>query len=103
MGLKGAQLRTTNAQVPGSPLRLEFIEIKGAPGTAVRPRLQDPGATRLQLRLKDLDGTMAKMKASGSTVISTGGEPVALQGGVRAAIMPDPNGLYLVLIQAPQK
>jgi len=103
MGLKGAQLRLTNAHVPGSPLQLEFIEIKGAPGTAVRPRLQDPGAARLQLRLKDLEGTMAKMKTSGSTVISTGGEPVALQGGLRAAIMPDPNGLYLVLIQAPQK
>jgi predicted enzyme related to lactoylglutathione lyase len=103
IGLKRAQIRLTNAQVPGSALRLEFVEIKGAPGTAVRPRLQDPGAARLQLRLKDLDGTIAKMKASGSTVISTGGEPVALQGGTRAAIMPDPNGLYLVLIQAPQK
>jgi predicted enzyme related to lactoylglutathione lyase len=103
MGVKGAQLRLTNAQVPGSPLRLEFVEIKGVSGAPVRPRLQDPGATRLQLRLKDLDGTIAKMKTSGSTVISTGGEPVALQGGTRAAIMPDPNGLYLVLIQAPQR
>jgi len=103
MGLKGSQLRLTNAQVPGSPLRLEFVEIKGASGTPVRPRLQDPGATRLQIRLKDLDGTIAKMKASGSTVISAGGEPVALQGGTRAAIMPDPNSLYLVLIQAPQR
>src|SRR2546430_16130605 len=44
MGLKGAQLRLTNAQVPGSPLRLEFIELKGIDGTPVRPRLQDPGA-----------------------------------------------------------
>ena len=103
MGLKRAQVRLTNVQVPGSALRLEFVEIKGAPGTAVRPRLQDPGATRLQLRLKDLDGTIAKMKASGSSVISAGGEPVVLQGGTRAAIMPDPNGLYLVLIQAAQR
>lgn len=100
MGLKSAQIRLTNAQVPGSPLRLEFIELKGAPGNVVRPRLQDPGAARLQLRLKDLEGTIAKMKAAGSSVITTGGEPITLQGGLRAAIMPDPNGLYLVLIQA---
>src|SRR5947199_258422 len=29
MGLKGAGLRLTNAQVPGSPLRMEFIELRG--------------------------------------------------------------------------
>jgi predicted enzyme related to lactoylglutathione lyase len=103
MGLKNAQIRLTNAQVPGSTLRLEFIELKNASGSVLRPRLQDPGAARLQLRLKDLDSTIAKLKTGGSTVISTGGEPIALQGGVRAAIMPDPNGLYLVLIQAAQR
>ena len=67
----------------------------------IQPRLQDPGATRLQLRLRDLDATIARLKAAGSTVVSTGGEPATLQGGVRAAIMPDPNGLFFVLIQAP--
>ena len=100
MGLKGAQLRLTNAQVPGSTLRLEFIELKGVEGTAIKPRLQDPGATRLQIRVRDLDATMEKLKASGSTVISTGGQAATLQGGVRAAIMPDPNGLFVVLLQA---
>ena len=101
MGLKGAQLRITNAQIPGSPLRIELIEVKDAGRTPIRPRLQDPGATRFQLRLRDLDATIARLKAAGSTVVSTGGEPATLQGGVRAAIMPDPNGLFFVLIQAP--
>ena len=101
MGLKGAQLRLTNAQVPGSPLRMEFIELKGAAGTPIRPRLQDPGATRFQLRLRDLDATIAKLKAAGSSVVSTGGTPATLNGGIRAAIMPDPNGVFFVLIQAP--
>jgi hypothetical protein len=27
--------------------------------------------------------------------------PATLQGGIRAAIMPDTDGLYFVLIQAP--
>jgi predicted enzyme related to lactoylglutathione lyase len=101
MGLKGAQLRLTNLLIPGSPVRMEFVELKNAGGTPIRPRLQDPGATRFQLRLRDLDATIARLKAAGSTVVSSGGEPATLQGGVRAAIMPDPNGLFFVLIQAP--
>lgn len=101
MGLKGSQLRLTTAQVPGSPLGLEFIELKGVTGTPIRPRLQDPGATRLQIRLKDLDRTLAKLKSAGSSVVSSGGTPASLNGGIRAAIMPDPNGIYFVLLQAP--
>jgi predicted enzyme related to lactoylglutathione lyase/catechol 2,3-dioxygenase-like lactoylglutathione lyase family enzyme len=100
MGLKGSQIRLTTAQVPGSALRMEFVEIKGVERSPVRPRIQDPGATRLQIRVKDLDATISKLKTSGSTVVSAGGVPATLQGGVRAAIMPDPDGLYFVLIQA---
>ena len=100
MGLKGAQLRLTTVQIPGSPLRLEFIELKDVSGTPIRPRLQDPGAARFQLRLRDIETTIARLKAAGFTVVSTGGEPATLQGGVRAAIMPDPNGLFFVLMQA---
>ena len=66
----------------------------------MRPRIQDPGATRLQIRVKDIESTIGKLKTAGSTVISTGGAPITLPGGVRAAIMPDPDGLYFVLIQA---
>jgi predicted enzyme related to lactoylglutathione lyase len=101
MGLKNiAQLRLTTVMLPGSALRFEMIELKGGSPTPVKPRLQDPGATRLQLRVKDLDAAIARLKAAGSTVVSTGGVPTTLQGGVRAAIMPDPNGLFLVLLQA---
>jgi catechol 2,3-dioxygenase-like lactoylglutathione lyase family enzyme len=99
MGLKGSQVRLTTAQVPGSALRMEFVEIKGADRSPIRPRIQDPGATRLQIRVKDLDATIGKLKAAGSTVVSAGGVPATLQGGIRAAIMPDPDGLYFVLIQ----
>jgi predicted enzyme related to lactoylglutathione lyase len=72
--------------------------VKASP---IHPRLQDPGAARFQLRLRDLDATMAALKAAGSSVVSSGGTPVVLTGGTRAAIMPDPNGLFFVLIQAP--
>jgi catechol 2,3-dioxygenase-like lactoylglutathione lyase family enzyme len=103
MGLKDAQLRLTTTELPGSGLRLEFIELKGAAGTPVRPRLQDPGAARFQLRVRDIDSAIATLKSAGSSILSTGGEPVTLQGGIRAAIVPDPNGLFLVLLQAPAR
>lgn len=100
MALKGSQLRLTNVQVPGSPLRLEFVEVKGVDRSPIHPRLQDPGATRFQVRVRDLDATIAKLKAAGSTFVSSGGQPATLTGGTRAAIMTDPNGIYFVLIQA---
>jgi catechol 2,3-dioxygenase-like lactoylglutathione lyase family enzyme len=100
MGLKGAQVRLTNAQIPGSAMRMEFVELKGVGRSPVRPRLQDPGATRFQVRVRDLDATVSKLKTAGSTVVSTGGVPATLQGGIHAAIMPDPDGLFFVLIQA---
>jgi hypothetical protein len=35
--------------------------------------------------------------------VSSGGQPVALRGNVRAAIMPDADGLFFVLIGAPRQ
>jgi catechol 2,3-dioxygenase-like lactoylglutathione lyase family enzyme len=101
LGLKGAQVKVTTVAFPQSEVLVGFLEFNGVAGTPVRPALPDSGATRLQVRVKDLDATIAALKATGSEVVSAGGVPAALNGGTRAAIMPDPNGIYLVLIQAP--
>jgi catechol 2,3-dioxygenase-like lactoylglutathione lyase family enzyme len=101
LGLKGAQVKVTTVAFPQSEVLVGFLEFKDVPTTPVRPALPDSGATRLQVRVKDLDATIAALKAKGSHVVSAGGVPATLNGGTRAAIMPDPNGLYLVLIQAP--
>lgn len=101
LGLKGAQVKVTTVAFPQSEVLVGFLEFKGIATTPVRPALPDSGATRLQVRVKDLDATITALKAAGSHVVSAGGVPAALNGGTRAAIMPDPNGIYLVLIQAP--
>jgi predicted enzyme related to lactoylglutathione lyase len=101
LGLKGAQVKVTTIAFPQSEVLVGFLEFKGIAGTPVRPALPDSGATRLQVRVKDLDATIAALKVTGSHVVSAGGVPATLNGGTRAAIMPDPNGIYLVLIQAP--
>jgi len=104
-GLKeDAQYRLAAMDVPTSGLKLEFIEYKGLDRKTVRANIQDPGSTRMQLQVRDVDATIDALKASGGTVISTGGNTVDLPGRggatTKVAIVRDPNNLFLVLIQA---
>jgi catechol 2,3-dioxygenase-like lactoylglutathione lyase family enzyme len=98
------QYRVANMDVPTTNLRLEFIDFKGVDRRTVRANLQDPGSTRMQLQVRDVDATIAALKASGGTVVSTGGSTVDLPGRggavTKTAIVRDPNNLFLVLIQA---
>ncbi|HET9833893.1 MAG TPA: VOC family protein [Vicinamibacterales bacterium] len=104
-GLKeGAQYRLAAMDVPTSGLKLEFIEYKGVDRKTVRANIQDPGSTRMQLQVRDVDATIDALKAAGGTVVSTGGNTVDLPGRggatTKVAIVRDPNNLFLVLIQA---
>jgi predicted enzyme related to lactoylglutathione lyase len=91
-------------EIPGSRLTLEFA---GATGQRrATGRIQDPGSTRLQLQVTDLDAAIRAVVTAGGQVISAGGAPVTLPAGrgapIRAAIVRDPNNLFLVLIAAPR-
>lgn len=106
LGLTGAQYRIGMTQVPGSGLIVEFLELGGVDRRAVRSNLQDPGSTRLQLRVRDIDAAVAALTKAGGAVVSLGGETVELPGRpggppLRVAIVRDPNNLFLVLIQSP--
>ena len=104
-GLKeDAQYRLAAMDVPTTGLKLEFIEFKGVDRKTVRANIQDPGSTRMQLQVRDVDATIAALKAGGGTVVSTGGTTVERPGRcgatTKVAIVRDPNNLFLVLIQA---
>jgi catechol 2,3-dioxygenase-like lactoylglutathione lyase family enzyme len=104
-GLKeDAQYRLAAMDVPTSGLKLEFIEFKGVDRKTVRANIQDPGSTRMQLQVRDVNATIDALKAAGGTVVSTGGSTVELPGRggatTKVAIVRDPNNLFLVLIQA---
>jgi catechol 2,3-dioxygenase-like lactoylglutathione lyase family enzyme len=89
--------------VPGSRLVIELIEFKDMRRHAERARLQDPGSTRVQLRVADIDAAAAAVVRAGGTFISTGGRPLDLAAGdstLKAGIVRDPDDLFLVLIQA---
>jgi catechol 2,3-dioxygenase-like lactoylglutathione lyase family enzyme len=96
--------RFVHVAVPTTGLTLELIEFKSMRRHAERARLQDPGSTRIQLRVADVDAAAAALVRAGGTFISTGGAPVDLPAGnttLKAAVVRDPDDLFLVLIQAP--
>jgi catechol 2,3-dioxygenase-like lactoylglutathione lyase family enzyme len=101
MGLSGAQFRVTTAAVPGVPQQiLEFIEFKGTDRAPLRTRIQDPGSSRIQLRVGDMTAALSGFKAAGGTVISTHGQPV-LVNNVPSAIVREMNNIFVVLQQQP--
>lgn len=101
MGISGAQFRVTTAAVPGVPQQvLEFIEFKGTDRSPLRTRIQDPGSSRIQLRVGDMTAAINGFKAAGGTVISTNGQPV-LVGNVPSAIVREMNNIFVVLQQQP--
>jgi catechol 2,3-dioxygenase-like lactoylglutathione lyase family enzyme len=89
-------------QVPTSGILIELVEFANA--SRVQGRIQDPGSTRMQLRVNDIDEAIAAFKRFGGEVVSTGGVPLDLPAGngvLKVAIVRDPNNLFVVLIQAP--
>jgi catechol 2,3-dioxygenase-like lactoylglutathione lyase family enzyme len=105
MGLPaGAEYRASMFTVPTSGLTFELIDFKGVDRRTVRANIQDPGSTRMQLQVRDVDATIAALKQTGGTVVSTGGTTVELPGRggatTKVAIVRDPDNLFLVLLQA---
>ena len=93
--------RIHNADVPGGT-RLEIVDFQDLPRATVKPRVQDPGAARFQLRVNDITKVAAAVKAAGGEVVSSGGKAYGLPAGrggmITAQAVRDPNGLYLVLV-----
>jgi len=99
-GTAGAQFRQSSGQIPGSTVRITFIEFKDIDRKPLHTRLQDPGTALLQLRVQDVDALVKKLKAAGAEIVSAGGEPVT-RGNLRLAIVRDPNNLFLELMSDP--
>jgi catechol 2,3-dioxygenase-like lactoylglutathione lyase family enzyme len=104
LGLRAGMFRQAITQVPTSGLFLQFIEFNGVDRKNVRGDIQDPGSTRIQLQVRDLDAAMKAVVSAGGRVVSSGEMPVTLPAGrgapIRAAIVRDPDNLFLVLIEA---
>ncbi len=103
LGVEGAQYRVGILQVPTSGLVFEVIDFKGIDRKVVQGRIQDPGSTRIQMQVRDVDAAIAALKQAGGVVTSTGGVPLDLPAGgstIKVAIVREPDNLFIVLIQA---
>ena len=98
-GAPGASVRQSRAPIPGSSTVFMLIEFKNVARTPLTGRVQDPGTAILQLRVRDVDALVKKMKAAGVPVVTTGGDAVEIRPGLKIAIVRDPNNLMLELIQ----
>ena len=68
------------------------MEIQQVPFKTVALRLQDPGNATLVLMVRDIDATLARVKAAEYPVVTTGGVPVSFDDGTRAVIVATPTG-----------
>src|SRR5665213_198680 len=75
-GAVGGQLRNVALLIPGSELRVEADQWQNARGKALNLRLQDSGASRLILSVRNLDKMAGYLKQGGAKVVTTGGAPV---------------------------
>jgi len=99
---EGGEYRYASLQVPGAKLSMELIEFRGVERRHVNGRIQDPGSTRLQLQVRDLDAAVRAVVDSGGAMVSTGAMPLELPAGgdatVRGAMVRDPDNLFLVFV-----
>ena len=96
------QSRVAVGNIPGTKAQIEFHEWKGVPSSPFRRRIQDPGCPALALRVADLDGLLAKLKAAGVKIVSAGGVPAQFSPTIRNIFVEDPNGFKIELYQASQ-
>lgn len=94
-GLSHAEVRQSRVQAPGSTLWIEFVEFKGVHRTPLHMRIQDRGAARLQLRVRDVDAIVTAVKAAGLKVLSEGGVAQPIPPNFKGALVADPNNFFL--------
>jgi catechol 2,3-dioxygenase-like lactoylglutathione lyase family enzyme len=110
LGLKGAQLRFSITKIPGGN-QLEFLEVKGIDRKPIHSRIEDPGSTRFQLTVRNLESAITMLKSAGpSTVVSNTGKilpdgswekgPID-RTNVRWLTVTDLNNVFLVLSDRP--
>ena len=101
-GVPDARIRWAIARTPAAAGGVEMVEISNAGGRSLNRRLQDPGANCLVATVRDLDGTLGRLRKLGAPVVSLGGGPVTIGQDTRIVIVRDPDGNFVELSQPAQ-
>jgi catechol 2,3-dioxygenase-like lactoylglutathione lyase family enzyme len=97
-----ARNREMVATVPGTKAVIAFYEYQGVDRKPFHLRVPDPGAPAVALRVTDIDGLLARMRAAGVQVTSKNGELVQFSPTIRNIFLVDPNGLNIELFESKQ-
>ena len=76
-----------------------MVEIRDAGGKSIDQAAHDPGAMCLVVTVRDLDGTLARLKQLGAPIVSRSGGPVTIGAGTRIIVVKDPDGHFVELSQ----
>ncbi len=99
-GLPDARLRWQIGRAPGIPGGVEIVEILSATGQPLDRQIQEPSAVMLMVVVRDIDVTLARLKALGAPVVTRGGGPVSISPpDMRAVVVQDPAGHFVELLQ----
>jgi catechol 2,3-dioxygenase-like lactoylglutathione lyase family enzyme len=100
---KGMSFRGATFRIPNAAFGFELTEFTGGSRKPVRPNLQDIGAATLALQVRDIEKVVAKVKASGASIVTAGGAPVNPSGNpnskLREIVVRDPDGFFVELQQ----
>ncbi len=95
------RFRAAFARLPGSSMEWEFLEFQGSGDAHRRSDPQDPGTAAIAMAVADIDASLRSILAGGGEMVAPADKPAALVGGGRAAVVRDPNGILLELVQGP--
>jgi len=93
-GTPETQSRFGVVRLPNTPAGLEFGEFKDLNQKVFTPRVQDPGATVLVLKVKSLDAALAKVREAGAPIVSLGANPIS-----GTFVVKDPDGFYVQFVK----
>lgn len=103
-GVAGSRVLIADLEV-GAGQTLELLQYLSPAGTAVHPRLVDPGHTHVGIQVEDLAGVFRRLVEEGVSIRSA---PTTLTDagpywtGATVANVLDPDGITVELVQMPK-
>ena len=100
--LPARTFRSAFLKIPGADFQFEFTEFASLTRQAIRPKMQDPGASLLVLRVRKLAKSIDIARQRGADIVTLGGAPLGIgpEGKTRIIFLRDPEGYYLELVEA---
>lgn len=92
---EGGKFRVANAQIPGSPMRVELVEFQGVERKPVRRTWGAAGTSVLMLTVSDLAPVEEHLKAANVPIAA--GAKMACDG--RGLVAQDPDGFAVMVVE----